>query len=250
MKPFVLAVLMLVFVSSLLQAADSQAVRDRVKAMREDAAMIQQRIDALDDETRALYEAYRETSRELQAQRAYNDQLEKLHDSQLEEKASLKDQIAGIEETSRRVMPLMAQMVETLEELIALDRPFLPQERAERVAQLEKALYRADATVAERYRLILEAYSTEMEYGHTIEAWRGELADGRSVEFFRLGRIGLFYRTLDHREAGRYDRATGRYEPLSRPHRQALGEAIAIARQEAVPELIVLPLDPPKRIAP
>jgi hypothetical protein len=246
MKPFVLAIL---FGVVSLQADDTQAVLDRVKSMREDAAMIQQRIDGLDDETRALYEAYRESTRELEAQRAYNDQLEKLHDSQVGEIESLEAQIAGIEETSRRVMPLMAQMVETLERLIELDRPFLEKERSAQVAQLKEALYRADATVAERYRLILEAYQDEMAYGRTIESWRGELSDGRAVDFFRLGRIGLYYQTLDGRESGRYDAVSGRYEPMDRRHRQALSEAIAIASQEAVPELIVLPLEPPKKAA-
>src|SRR3546814_4645599 len=86
------------------------------------------------------------------------------------------------------VTPQMSRMVEVLGEFIAADLPCLPEERADRLAGLQDLLPRADVSLAEKYRRILEAYQIESDYGRTLEAWRGELpgdAESRSVEFLR-----------------------------------------------------------------
>ena len=68
---------------------------------------------------------------------------------------------------------------------------------------------RADVTISEKYRRIVEAYQVEMDYGRTIEAYEGELAseggDPRTVQFLRVGRVTLLYQTLDGRETGYWD---------------------------------------------
>ena len=70
-------------------------------------------------------------------------------------------------------------MLDTLEQFVALDVPFLPEERTKRVATLKEMMSRADVTISEKYRRILEAYQIEMDYGRTLEAYEGKLGERR-----------------------------------------------------------------------
>src|SRR4029079_17177747 len=100
------------------------------------------------------------------------------------------------------------RMIQTLEEFVALDIPFLPEERAKRIATLKKVLASGDISISEKYRRVLEAYQIEMEYGRTLDAYTGTLSEGasaRTVQFIRLGRVSLIYQTLDGAETGYWD---------------------------------------------
>ena len=104
---------------------------------------------------------------------------------------------------------------------------------------------RADVTNAEKYRRILEAFQIENEYGRTIEAYRGSLDRGGEslpVDFLRVGRVALVYQTLDASELGAWDQAAGQWQPLDRSYRGALRKGLRIARKQAAPDLLRLPV--------
>ena len=228
----------------LIEAIDSQ-----VKA-NQSAAASQKNIDALRDQTQRMLDEYRDALRQTEVLTAYNDHLRRLVESQRTEKVSLEKQIKDVEITRRDLVPLMLRMTETLQRFVQLDRPFLPEERSRRMAELNSLMGRADVSDAEKFRRLLEAYQIENEYGKTIEAYRAELQNGensiRTVDFLRVGRIGLFYQSLDGRESGVWNNKTRHWEKLPTGYNNAIHTGLAIARKERAPELLPIPVEAPE----
>lgn len=221
---------------SLENAIDSQVKTDLA------AQKSQQQINGLADETVELLTEYREVLRQTDSLRAYNDQLDKLVSSQQKELASISIQLRNIESTQRDIVPLMLKMIDTMAQFVALDLPFLPKERQARVIQLQTLMERADVTIAEKYRRILEAYQVETEYGRTIEAYRDEVTVDdmtRTVDFLRIGRVSLYYLTLDSMEAGIWNEG---WQVLSNEYRQPISQGLKIAKKQLPPDLLVLPV--------
>lgn len=220
---------------------------DQQSAIEARAQDSQRRIDELDDRTRTMFDEYRSVLRETEGLRRYNQQLQALIESQLREMRGIDEQLARIESTHRDIYPHMRDMLTTLERFVALDLPFLPDERQARLATLAEIMDRADVTAAEKYRRLIEAYGIEVDYGRTLEAYQGEQqVDGerRTVEFLRIGRVALLYRTLDEAESGYWDQAAGGWVEDGR-YAGAIGDGLRLARRQAAPELLVVPVPAP-----
>jgi predicted RNase H-like nuclease (RuvC/YqgF family) len=236
-------------ISSTAQADALDAAKGVAEASNQASAQSQKKIDKTAEQTRSMLEQYRLANRRLETLKSYNGQLERLIRSQQEEQDSLQRQIEEVEFTQREVVPLMLRMVETLEHFVELDTPFLPQERSERVARLKALLDRADVTVAEKFRRVLEAYQVENDYGRTIEAYRGELKQeevARMVDFLRIGRVALFYRNLDGAEVGRWDAEADHWVRLADEHSVAVRDGLRMARKQTAPDLLTLPMPAPE----
>lgn len=230
-------------------AADVDAPLQVRKQANTASAQAQQRVDAIADETERLVSEYRTALEQIEALRTYNGQMDELIAAQRDEMQGLKTQIDQVEVVGRGMLPLMLRMIEALREFVGLDVPMLLEERRDRVAALEDLMGRADVTDAERYRRILEAYQIENDLGRTIEAYRGELVTNgttRTVDFLRLGRVALFYQTLDGAEVGAWDPETKSWVQLAGEHRSEIRRGIRIARKQAAPDLLRLPLPAPK----
>ncbi|MCX4193086.1 DUF3450 domain-containing protein [Methylophaga sp. OBS1] len=205
----------------------------------------QETIDNLDDETTDMLAQYRDILRQTQSLKTYNDQLEQLVSSQRNELDSISLQLQNIETTQRDIVPLMSKMIEVLEQFVTLDIPFLQQERNDRLVALKTMMGRADVSLSEKYRRIMEAYQVETEYGRTIEAYQADLnkeGDNRTVDFLRIGRVNLYYLTLDGREAGVWDTESGQWQTLPDNYLQPIADGLKVARKQLPPDLMVLPL--------
>lgn len=229
-------------------AADVEKVIQTEQRTQQSASQSQKRIDRTSSETQKLLEQFREALWKRKQLSVYAEQLGELVAAQDTEKASLQRQIGAVDDVQEEIMPLMLRMVDTLEEFIKLDVPFLPEERAERITKLREELGNAESSVAEKYRRVLEAYQVEAEYGRTLETYRGDLQFGeviRAVDFLRVGRVGLYYVTLDDGQAGFWNTRARQWQSVGGDYLKSIRRGIRLAKQQIAPELLELPVPAP-----
>lgn len=234
-----------VLLGSTAIASTLEQVLDENISHSQAASASQNKIEQLDDATQNMLLEYRSALARTKTLESYNQQMRDLVESQQTELAGYQKQLQDLEETQTTVTPLMSRMLEVLEQFVAADLPFLPYERTERLESLNDLLPRADISLAEKYRRIVEAYQIESDYGRTLEVWRGYLSRGGqeiSVDFLRLGRLMLYYQTPDGHETGWWSPQENQWLPLPSKARRPVSDAIAISRQQKSPDWLRLPV--------
>lgn len=202
-------------------------------------------VNELADEQQELAQDYRTVLREIEGLKAYNRQISRQIELQNDELATLASSISQATSVDRQILPLLIRMLGSLEQFIDLDMPFLEQERSERIAFIKEAIDRVDVTVPEKFRQVLDAYKIELQFGRDIEAYTDIITlNGADLEVdvLRLGRIGLYYQTIDGKESGMWNRDSNEWEPLDTEYRTAIRQAVKVARKLTAPGLLTLPL--------
>lgn len=205
----------------------------------------QQAVDQLTEQGREYFAEYRVAAQRLDQLRIYNANLEQLVADQQREAASLRGQLENFGDIEEGIVPLMYELVASLRTFIELDMPFLQNERYDRVQRLEANLERSDLTVSEKYRQIMEAYQIETGYGRNIETYPGKLEVGgteRKVDLLRIGRVVLAFQTPDQTETGYWDKLTQSWVSADDSFRRAVTQGIRMAKKQAAPTLLELPL--------
>ena len=233
-----------------IQAQQVEPVLDTSRAVAQETGQSQERIDNLDSRIQNLLSDYRANLNQLEQLNRYNASQQRQVDSQRREIASLERDINNIASLQRAVQPLMEDMVEALAELVEADVPMLLEERRQRVERLRNIMDDPGRSPAQRYRLVVEAYQIEADLGRSIDADRGTIeVDGRTyenVEFLRIGRIALIFRTDDDQVLKRYDAASGSWVDLDRSFLPDVKTASRIAREQIPPDLIFIPVTAPQ----
>jgi len=213
---------------------------------------VQKKVDSLHENTRNLIDEYESHLKLVEGLRMYNNMLAKQLEAQSEEIGLLKNSIADVAIVERQILPLMSRMIDGLEQFVELDVPFLLEERRKRVAKLRELLLRADVTVAEKARRVLEAYQIENDYGRTIEAYKDKLALANAsfdADFLRIGRVALMYRIVGNEDVGFWDVESKSWVELDGvPWRRYIEQGLKIARQEIAPELISVSINPKQEV--
>lgn len=238
----------LVFISLFASFCHGQGVEDVVaqqEQLQRDAQESQQRIEALDDESLAMLAAYNREQERYEDLTTYNENLRQLLANQAIEKQRFAAELAEVEVVRQAIVPLMVEMVDVLEQFIELDQPMLVRERSARLETLKSVLTRSDVDISEKYRRVIESYQIEAEYGQSLEVYEGPISlDGKAltVDFLRVGRVGLYFLSLDREEAGIWNPATSSWYKLDNRYLDAMDYAVRVAREQAPPNLIELPL--------
>jgi hypothetical protein len=95
---------------------------------------------------------------------------------------------------------------------------------------------------------LLEAYQLEQDYGGTIAAWRGPLqfqGEQLSVEFLRLGRVALYFQSLDGKTSGYWNAQQDAWLALDADFNRSMAQAMRVAKNMTAPQLLQLPLPVP-----
>ena len=211
------------------------------------AQQSQERINNIVEGTRSLEDDYRSINKEIDGLKVYNRLMVAQTSGQsavLEDIALSMDQVDVI---NRQIFPMMERMIDGLEQSVALDVPFLMEERTKRVNSLKDTMERSDVSVAEKFRKVMEAYQIENEYGTSSETYTQTITKDdvtRSYNMLRVGRIGLYYQSDDAKITGRWDNEVRDWVEDDSA-RSEIRKGIRIAKQLIAPELIVIPVAAP-----
>ena len=217
----------------------------------EGAQASQGKVDLIDSKTRQAQREYRGVIKEVDGLTVYIEQLDKQLLAQKTELSQIDESIRQVTIIERQITPLMLRMIDAMALFVKADVPFLEKERMARVVNLKAMMGRSDVTVAEKYRKVMESYQTEMDYGRTIESYRGEIeieGQSREVDFLRTGRIALTYKTLDGKTLGVWNNKNKQWQPLDADFKSNVIKGIRIAREQTAPGLIKIPLAAPTKV--
>ena len=229
--------------------ASADQLQDLQKAeikIQKASAQSQEKINNLYEQSQDLLAEYRNVIDTTEGLKVYNDYLANLVADQQRGIDSLQRQIDSIDETRQNIVPLMFSMIDSLEEFINLDIPINIEERRNRVEGLRDVMTNSNVTVAERFRLVLDAYQTENEYGTKIESKAGSIDDNGqevSVDFFNLGRTALLALSKDQKSAWVWDNNSRSYQKLGDEYLSSIIQAVRMAKGLVPQDLIKLPIE-------
>jgi len=209
------------------------------------SAKSQQKINSIYEQTIELLAEYRNTIDEAEVLGGYNDHVQRMVDDQNANIASLQKQIYGIDKIKQGVVPLMYKMIDTLDKFIALDVPMSIESRKERVAGLRTLMGDSNITTSEQFRLVLEAYEIEANYGTVFAAYQGELDLGDrkiTADFVHMGRIALVAQSLDMKNAWVWNNDSRSWNALGDEYLKSVTDTIRMAKKQLPMDLTRLPV--------
>ena len=209
------------------------------------ARQSQAKVDDLSEEARGLLSDYKVVLKQIEGLRVYNQQLSRQIRGQNEQMTQISGSIDRVTATQRQITPLMLRMIDGLEQFVALDLPFLPEERAERIERLRDMMDRAEVPVSEKLSQVLQAYQIENEYGRTMEAYSGTVTlegEERIADIFRFGRLVLAFQSPDGELTGMWNKVSNQWEEVDDDYATPVRNGIRMARKQLSVDLLNLPL--------
>ena len=206
----------------------------------------QQRVEQVANQTDKLLADYKTVTKVVDGLLVYNSLLQRQIDNQEREKTELANSMTNVALIERQIIPMMTRMIDSMEQFVELDVPFLLDERRSRLERLRGMMERSDVTAAEKFRRVIEAFQIENDYGRTIEAYRGSVdIDGnqQEVDFLRIGRVSLNYQSVGGLHTGAWDTEAGAFVELPpEKYKSQVAHGIRVARKQVAPDLLIIPV--------
>ena len=198
------------------------------------------------DQTDKLLNDYKTVTKVVDGLLVYNSLLQRQINNQEEEKTGIAESIDSVALIERQIVPMMTRMIDSVEQFIELDTPFLLDERHKRIERLRGMMERSDVSAAEKFRRVIEAYQIENDYGRTIEAYRGTVdinGNAQEVDFLRIGRVSLTYQSVGGQHTGVWDQEAEAYVELPpEKYKTQVAHGIRVARKQVAPDLLIIPV--------
>ncbi len=190
----------------------------------------------------AVYDALIEEQEQLKGQRERLEKSRIALTNRIDKKAR---QLAEMDRIQQQIEPFLKEVIARLGRLLGNGPPFLTKERSQRVSKLKTLMPSPETAVSEKFRKVMEALVIEAEYGRSIEVHSRTIhLEGRDVlvNIFRLGRVSLFYQTLDHKNCGFFNVASEKWSSLPDKYNFPLQTAMEIATKRRPVEILTLPI--------
>jgi hypothetical protein len=237
------------FLFSFGMATNASETVQRVEKPVRQSITTRQASQAAEEKWRLEKEQLSEQFEQLQAEQKQLQQqrqdLQAYNASTQSRIAAKEKQLTDIEQISIQIQPFLEEMLTLLKTQLSGGYPFLVQERQKRIDTLNHLMSDPEVSVSEKYRKVMEAFLVEAEYGTTIETYQESIAiDGQTmlVDIFRLGRLSLFYQSMDRKQCGFYNIAAHTWQALPSSHNPSIQSAIDIAAKRKPVEMLTLPL--------
>jgi hypothetical protein len=143
--------------------------------------------------------------------------------------------------------PYLEAIILRLEDFIAQDLPFLPTERERRITGLKNSMDNYDLALSEKLRRVFdEGLEIESEYGRNLQVTEDETLNingaDTQVSIFRLGRVGMYYMSLDEKQVGYYNMDQHEWLPVSDSLVRDISAALDMGERKKRAEIVKLPL--------
>ncbi|HMA67900.1 MAG TPA: DUF3450 domain-containing protein [Desulfosalsimonadaceae bacterium] len=226
-------------------AQDVSTVQDKTRQAIEKEISAQQQADQWSQKKEQLISEIRQNKTQLDWARYQSKRYAAYIEQEKEKIAALKRQKKEMQGLRRNLEPYLAKLIGDLEGFIESDLTFLTKERRERIQFLKDSLNDYHLSMSEKLHRVIEALQVEAEYGRSIEADPATLnVDGRSIEaeVLRVGRIAVFFHSLDGETVGRRNPESESWEMISHDFSRPIQDTIEMAKQQKSVELVDLPI--------
>ncbi|MFP4531326.1 MAG: DUF3450 domain-containing protein [Desulfobacterales bacterium] len=235
----------MISVSAAQDVSDVSKVQKETKQAIEKEISAQKQADEWSQEKEQLISEIRQNKTQLDWATYQSRRYAAYIEREKEKIEELERRKAEMRSLRRNLEPYLSKLIASLEDFIARDLTFLAQERQERIQYLRDSVNDYHLSMSEKLHRVIEALQVEAEYGRSIEANPATLnVQGQSIEaeVLRVGRIAVFFHSMDGEKVGRWKPESETWEYISADFSRTISDTIEMAKQQKSVELVDLPI--------